>query len=94
MKITPQGGALTPLSAAQPAQAAQDAGPAAAAPAMRTADKLESGVLKPAQEALAALPEIDHDKVAALREALAKGEIRFDAGRLAQLIQRYHGGRG
>lgn len=58
-------------------------------PAM-LAGELASEVLKPA---LAAMPEIDETKVAALRDALAKGEIRFDANRLSQLIQRYHGGR-
>lgn len=55
---------------------------------------LESNVMKPAQEALAAMPDIDQAKVAALRDALARGEITFDAGRLASLIQRFHGGRG
>jgi negative regulator of flagellin synthesis FlgM len=54
---------------------------------------LESSVLQPAKAALDALPEIDAAKVAALREALARGEINFDAKRLAQLIQRFHGGR-
>ena len=62
-----------------------------AGPALQ-ATVVESEMLKPAQAALASLPEIDQDKVAALREALANGEIRFDANRLAQLIQRYHGG--
>lgn len=61
---------------------------ASAAPAA-----LESSVLQPAKAALDALPEIDAAKVAALREALARGEINFDANRLAQLIQRFHGGR-
>ena len=61
-------------------------------PAM-VAGELSSGALKPAQAALAAMPEVDEVKVAALRDALAKGEIKFDAHRLSQLIQRYHGGR-
>jgi negative regulator of flagellin synthesis FlgM len=39
------------------------------------------------------MPDVDQTKVAALRDALSKGEIRFDANRLAQLIQRFHGGR-
>ncbi len=53
----------------------------------------ESALLKPAQEALSKLPdEIDTAKVAELRDALARGEIKFDAVRLAALIQRYHGG--
>ncbi|HVL44682.1 MAG TPA: flagellar biosynthesis anti-sigma factor FlgM, partial [Acidovorax sp.] len=41
--------------------------------------------------ALRAMPEIDAAKVAQLREALARGEVRFDAGKLAGLIARYHG---
>lgn len=66
-----------------------------AAPAViGAATGLESTTLQPAKAALAAMPEIDLDKVETLREALARGEIRFDAGRLAQLIQRFHGGRG
>jgi negative regulator of flagellin synthesis FlgM len=37
------------------------------------------------------MPDIDHAKVAALRDALAKGELPFDANKLAGLIQRFHG---
>ncbi|MDH0868348.1 flagellar biosynthesis anti-sigma factor FlgM [Mitsuaria sp. GD03876] len=66
--------------------------PGASGPAMRAAG-LETALLKPAQAALAEMPEVDEVKVAALRDALAKGEIKFDANRLSQLIQRYHGGR-
>ncbi len=61
-------------------------------PALQAA-ALESDALKPAQADLAAMPEVDEVKVAALRNALANGEIKFDANRLAQLIQRFHGGR-
>ena len=53
----------------------------------------QSDVLQPALAALRAMPEIDHAKVAELREALARGEVRFDAARLAGLIQRFHGSR-
>ncbi|MFG6488982.1 flagellar biosynthesis anti-sigma factor FlgM [Roseateles sp. BYS78W] len=60
-------------------------------PARAPAD-LASGVLRPAQAELAALPEVDMDKVAELKDALARGEIQFDADRLARLVQRYHGG--
>ena len=35
---------------------------------------------------------IDHERVAQLRDALAKGELPFDAGKLAGLIQRFHRG--
>ena len=62
--------------------------PSAAAPA------LQSDVLQPAARALAALPDFDAARVAELRDQLAKGELPFDAGRLAGLIQRFHGGRG
>jgi negative regulator of flagellin synthesis FlgM len=58
------------------------------APARRQSD-----VLQPALAALRAMPEIDHAKVAELRDALARGEVRFDAARLAGLIQRFHGSR-
>lgn len=60
----------------------------AAAPAVA----LESALLEPAQTALRGLPDFDAARVAELRDALANGELPFDAGRLAGLIQRFHGG--
>lgn len=78
VSITPQVGA-----AAAPAAAP------VAAPAGN--DALESAVLQPAQKALGSLPDFDAARVAELRDALAKGELPFDAGRLAGLIQRFHG---
>jgi negative regulator of flagellin synthesis FlgM len=54
---------------------------------------LQSEVLQPAMAALNAMPEIDSERVAELRDLLAKGELPFDAGRLAGLIQRFHGGK-
>lgn len=54
---------------------------------------LQSEVLKPAAEALRALPDFDAARVAELRDALARGELPFDPGRLAGLIQKFHGGR-
>lgn len=62
------------------------AAPAAAAPA------LQSEVLQPAAQALRGLPDFDAARVAELRDALSKGELPFDAGRLAGLIERFHGG--
>ncbi|MFT3857262.1 MAG: flagellar biosynthesis anti-sigma factor FlgM [Aquabacterium sp.] len=62
-------------------------------PASSPSAPLQSATLQPAIEAMAELPEVDQARVDALREALAKGEIRFDAGKLASLITRYHGGR-
>ena len=40
---------------------------------------------------LTEMPEIDEARVAQLREAYQRGELKFDAGKLAALIQRYHG---
>jgi negative regulator of flagellin synthesis FlgM len=92
MKIT---GASTPSITIAPQAGASAAAPAAApvAPAIAT-DTLESSVLQPAQSALKALPDFDAAKVAELRDALSKGELPFDAGRLAGLIQRFHGSQG
>jgi negative regulator of flagellin synthesis FlgM len=89
MKIT---GASTPSITIAP-----QAGGPAAAPAVApstAAETLESAVLQPAQAALKALPDFDAAKVAELRDALQKGELPFDAGRLAGLIQRFHGSQG
>jgi negative regulator of flagellin synthesis FlgM len=79
----------TPSVAIGP-QAGAAAAPAAA-PAAAASETLESAVLQPAQSALRALPDFDSARVAELRDALAKGELPFDAGRLAGLIQRFHG---
>lgn len=64
---------------------------AQAAPAAQPAP-LQSAVLQPALAAMRAMPDIDHEKVAALRDALAKGELPFDPAKLAGLIQRFHVG--
>lgn len=64
---------------------------AAPAPAASASGELESAVLQPAQNALRALPDFDAARVAELRDALSKGELPFDPGRLAGLIQRFHG---
>ncbi|WP_026354093.1 flagellar biosynthesis anti-sigma factor FlgM [Massilia niastensis] len=73
---------------AQPASA-----PAQPAPAGAPAAALQSEVLKPASEALRALPDFDAARVAELRDALARGELPFDPARLAGLIQKFHGSR-
>lgn len=54
---------------------------------------LQSEVLKPAADALRAMPDFDAARVAELRAALDRGELPFDPGRLAGLIQKFHGGR-
>ena len=37
-----------------------------------------------------ALPDIDLKRVEEVRAALARGEVRFDAARLADLVEQYH----
>jgi len=76
-----------------PVQVVADSAPAEAARAPAPAagqGELQSAVLQPALQALKAMPDIDHERVALLRDALAKGELPFDAGKLAGLIQRFH----
>lgn len=93
MKITSTGvPALPAAPAPQDAAAAPVVGAAASAIATDGAERQTAG-LQAAQAALRDMPEIDEAKVATLREALARGEIRFDAAKLAGLISRYHGGR-
>ncbi|UTH73159.1 flagellar biosynthesis anti-sigma factor FlgM [Chromobacterium sp. IIBBL 290-4] len=71
---------------------------AAAAKLERGAGKAPATVREAAAAAslaapIQSLPEIDLDKVESVRAALARGEVRFDAERLAGLIEQYHGGR-
>jgi negative regulator of flagellin synthesis FlgM len=66
--------------------------PAEAQASNATAPALQSEVLQPAAQALKAMPDFDAARVAELRDQLAKGELPFDASRLAGLIQRFHGG--
>ena len=66
--------------------------PAEAAPLSAATPALQSDVLQPAAQALRAMPDFDAARVAELRDQLAKGELPFNAGRLAGLIQRFHGG--
>lgn len=90
MKITGTGAPV--MTPAVGGAAAATTAPAAAASAAAPA-ALESEVLKPAAQALRALPDFDAARVAELRDALAKGELPFDPARLAGMIQRFHGGR-
>lgn len=66
-------------------------GPQAAATANKPAE-MQSAVLQPAMAALKDMPEMDLDRIAMLRDALAKGELPFDPDRLAGLVQRFHMG--
>lgn len=82
----------TPASGAVTAPV-DKAAPAAAPNAAAGGDELPAGALQQAKAALSALPEIDQARVSALRDALAKGQLPFDAAKLAGLIDRYHGSR-
>lgn len=62
----------------------------AAVTASSASEAMQSAVLQPAIAALNELPDIDSARVATLRDALAKGELPFDAGKLAALIESYH----
>ena len=95
MKITGNGASImTPaVGSTAPVAAPAEVAPAAPAASTGAANALQSSVLKPAAEALRAMPEFDAARVAELRDALAKGELPFDPARLAGMIQRFHGGR-
>jgi len=94
MKIsTGASGASLRSGAVAPAEAiAENAAAGAVTPGSSAGEQMQSAVLQPAMAALRAMPEIDHERVAMLRDALAKGELPFDPSKLAGLIQRFHGG--
>lgn len=93
MKIIPGGlstEAAAPTRAGAAAQPATESGTAAASARAAGEAALQSAALGPAIAALEQLPQIDEVRVAALRDALTKGELPFDAGKLAALIESYH----
>ncbi|KAF7599960.1 MAG: flagellar biosynthesis anti-sigma factor FlgM [Candidatus Dactylopiibacterium carminicum] len=90
MKIT---GAMTPAAPAVAQRTETEAAAPAATAAAGAATSAQSAGLQQAQASLAGLPEVDQAKVAALRDALARGELPFDPAKLAALIDRYHGGK-
>ncbi len=83
----------TRVAPASETQAASPKAAAVSAAASTATQEMQSAVMQPALDAMREMPDIDHEKVAALRDALARGELPFDAGKLAGLIQRFHGGR-
>ena len=89
MRITPQRTELRELPAGQ-----RTGAPASSPPAEVKQASAESARIAPAMNALSAMAEVDMDKVSAIRQALARGEIGFDADKLAGLIARYHGNQG
>ncbi|MCP9758632.1 flagellar biosynthesis anti-sigma factor FlgM [Aquitalea sp. S1-19] len=89
MRITPQRTELRELPAGK-----RTGAPASPMPAEVKQGSAESARITPAMNALSAMAEVDMDKVAAIRQALSRGEIGFDADKLAGLIARYHGNQG
>lgn len=81
---------LAPLPAATPAAVAS--GPAPTPDSGGSTP--QSALLQTARAQLQEMPQIDQARVAEVRAALERGEIAFDAAKLAGLITRYHGSRG
>lgn len=53
---------------------------------------LASEVLSAAAQRMSDMPEVDLERVAQIRDALARGEITLDASHLADVIAAYHRG--
>lgn len=65
----------------------------ASRPAVQPAARqVESLPLEQMHEALRAMPEVDLDRVAAIKQALQRGEISTDVGELASSMLSYHRG--
>jgi negative regulator of flagellin synthesis FlgM len=94
MKINSTGNpsGLAPLTSAPAVTPSTGAG--AAAPTPVSGGTAQGALLQVARAKLSAMPEVDMDKVAEVRAALERGEITFDAAKLAGLIVRDHGNRG
>ncbi|GAB7539405.1 flagellar biosynthesis anti-sigma factor FlgM [Burkholderia sp. 22PA0099] len=95
MRITPSAGHSATDDVAATARDARPAlAPAARGGVQRTeAHELrDAGLMKAAHAAQRAMPAIDTARVEQIRAALAAGEMPFDAGRLAAVISRFHGG--
>lgn len=90
---------LSPLSSAAGVQSgAVRQGPAvvaasASVAALEVLVGAQAESVQAAQKAIAALPAIDMERVAEIKEALARGDIAFDPKKLAGLIERHHRGR-
>lgn len=95
MKLSP----LAPAAGAAPVQgdAVQSAAASLPVAAAVVAPEVQVGAqaarMQRAQEALAGMPDVDAARVAEIKDALARGDISFDPRKLAQLIERHHGGK-
>ena len=66
--------------------------PAARPSAQPAATRQDALPLEQMHEALRAMPEVDLDRVAAIKQALQLGEINTDVGALASSMLSYHRG--
>lgn len=66
--------------------------PAARPSAQPAARQAESLPLEQMHDALRAMPDVDLDRVAAIKQALQRGEISTDVGELASSMLSYHRG--
>ena len=92
---------LSPISPAAGAVAAQSDRVQDTAAALPTAAAVvapdvqvgaQTASVQRAEAQLAQMPDVDAARVAEIKEALARGDISFNPHKLAQLIQRHHGG--
>ncbi|MBT1120347.1 flagellar biosynthesis anti-sigma factor FlgM [Stutzerimonas nitrititolerans] len=65
---------------------------AARQPSLPAARQAENLPLEQMHEALRAMPEVDMDRVAAIKQALQRGEISSDVGELASSMLSFHRG--
>lgn len=80
---------VTPVTPVELASARQASVRPSAQPAVRQAENLP---LEQMHEALRAMPEVDLDRVAAIKQALQRGEISTNPGELAGSMLSYHRG--
>lgn len=93
MKITSQptpalSAVSSKTSSDTPSLASRNSTKAAAAP--QTQLSAELGLVQAARQQLNALPDVDLDKVAALRQAIADGELPLDMAALSQAVIELH----
>jgi negative regulator of flagellin synthesis FlgM len=90
MRVVPGLPGTPPVATGTVSEAASAEAAPPASSASSGSQALQSAVLQPALAAMRDVEGIDHAKVALLRDALAKGELPFNVGKLAALIESYH----
>lgn len=76
----------------RPDSAPKTAGTASSAPMLTSSEPAPEPRLDQLQEAMRKLPEVDLEQVAAIKQAIARGELSSDVRVLAQSILAYHRG--